>query len=88
MLIVDFYNFFITASQSHILPLSLPGLEVGDWRLPLNQDDVQDVEEPVEDPGIQGPEGEVVDNVEREYAMNDEMEKGEVEEDDEVHVHT
>ena len=29
------------------------------------------------DVGIQGPEGEVVDNVEREYMMNDKMEEGE-----------
>ena len=50
------------------------------------------VEEPVEDPGLPGIEAEglpgieakVVDSGEREYVLNDEIDKGCVEQDDEV----
>lgn len=58
------YFFHNSLTVAYFTPI-ITGLGSGDWRLPLNQDDVQDVEEPVEDPGIQEPEGEVVDNVEQ-----------------------
>ena len=75
----------VDGSEDHEISVKdIPGLEVGDWRLPLDQEDAQEVEEPVEDPGLPGIEAEVVDSGEREYVLNDEMDKGCGEQDDEV----
>lgn len=63
----------------------IPGLEIGDWRHSQDQEDAQEVEKPVENPELPGIEAEkLVDSGEHEYVLNDEMEEGYVEKDNEV----
>lgn len=63
------------SKDNKILIKDILGLKIEDWRLFLDQKDVQDVKKLVEDPGIQDLNSVVVDNIEREYMINNEMEE-------------
>ena len=60
------------SEDAEISVKDIPDIEVGDWRLP-DQDDVQEMEEASEITAAKGDEG--PDNVEREYVMQDEMDE-------------
>ena len=59
------------SEDAEISVKDIPDLEVGDWRLSSDQEDVQEVEEVIESTTVETNEG--FDNGEREYVMQDEV---------------
>ena len=58
----------------------IPGLEVGDWRVHDDQEDIQEMEEvDMEAEGVEGNH-EDIQNAEREFVFEDELEEEEIDE--------